>query len=215
MAGLFTSLVGSGALGGSSAKRDRSDYLDSQSRMGNVFNQAFGFGQGLENRGTAATGQGMQDLGTSGNFFRRLTSGNRAATTEAMAPQINAVESQGDAERRQQASLGTARGGGAAGVNQDARSRRMAAIDNMLFGAQTGAAKEVGDIGRTEAGVGLGETGQGIGAVSGAGDLAAKAGEESLASRKLSDEMHRQATGDISKGITGTLANIFKMIGIH
>lgn len=211
---LFTSLIGSGAIGGSSAKRDRSDYLNSQTRMGNVFNQSFGFGQGLENQGKATTGQGVQDLGQSGNFFRKLMSGNRAATTEAAAPQINAVEAQGDAQRRQQAALGTARGGGAAGVNQDAQAQRNAQIDNMLFGAQTGAAKEVGDIGRMEAGTGLGETGQGIGAVSGAGQLASRAGEMATDSRGLSEKLHRAATNDISGGISSTLGDVFKALGI-
>jgi X-X-X-Leu-X-X-Gly heptad repeat protein len=204
MAGLVSGIFAN--VGGNSAKRDRSDYLNSQTRMGNVFNQSFGFGQGLENRGEATTGQGLQDLGTSGNLFRRLTSGNRAATTEAMAPQINAVESQGDADRRQQAALGTARGGGAAGVNQDAKARRMAQIDNMLFGAQTGAAKELGDIGRTEVGTGLGETGQGIGAVAGAGGLASKAGEMATGSRELSDKLHQQSVQQLSNSFEDLLS---------
>ncbi len=206
MSGLISGIFNN--VGGNSAKRDRSDYLNSQERMGNVFNQAFGFGQGLEKQGQATTGQGVQDLGASGNFFRRLMSGNRAATTEAMAPQINAVEAQGDAQRRQQAALGTARGGGLAGTNQQAQNQRMAQIDNMLFGAQTGAAKEVGDIGRTEAGVGLGETGQGIGTVAGAGNLAATAGEMSTKSRELSNQMHRQSVQDLSNSFEDLLSGI-------
>ena len=206
MAGLIKGVAQAfGHLGGSSAKRDRSDYILGQERMGNVFNTTMNQGGQLYNAGRTATGQGLQDLGTSGNFFRRLTSGNRAAGLEAMAPQVNALEQQGDAMRRQEAAMGTARGGGTAGVNQQADTNRLATIDNMLFGAQTGAAGELANIGRTEAGIGLGETGQGLSAENLAGNTATNAAELALESRPLSDEMHRQAVGDYAQAF-GSIA---------
>ena len=206
MSGLISGIAGS--LGGSSAKRDRSDYINANERMSNVFNNASGFGNALEKQGQATMASGTADLGTSGNFFRDLMSGNRAATTQAMAPQINAVEAQGDAQRRQQAALGTARGGGAAGVNQQAQNQRMAQIDNMLFGAQTGAAKEVGDIGRTEAGVGLSQTGQGLGFENLAENTAATQGEQAIQSRKLSEDIHQQHVKALSKSFENLLSGI-------
>lgn len=218
MAGLFSGVAQAfGHLGGSSAKRDRSDYILGQERLGDVFNRSMGFGKDLYNAGRTATGQGLQDLGTSGNFFRRLTSGNRTATTQAMAPQINAAEQQGDALRRQEANLGTARGGGTAGTNQQMDTNRLAQIDNMLFGAQTGAAGELANVGRTEAGVGLGETGQGLQATGLAGNIAGTGAELAMKSRSLSDELHRQAVTDYSKAFQslmgGSMGNWLNNLG--
>ena len=192
-------------VGGSSAKRDRSDYLNANQRLSNVFNNAFGFGQTMENAGRTAIGQGQQDLGTSGNYFRQLMA-NRGTAMRALAPQINAANEQGDAQRRQEAALGTARGGGTAGFNQDAAARRTAQINNMLFGAQTGAAGELGNIGRTEAGVGLGETGQGLGAESLASNTAAEQGGLALKSREASEQIHQQHVQQLTNAFMDILS---------
>src|SRR5215475_7617840 len=108
MAGLISGVAQAfGGLGGSSAKTDRAGFMKNISNLNTLFNTTMGQGGQLYGAGRAATGQGLGDLGTAGNLFRTLASGNRTAVTQAMAPQINAVNAQGDAQRRQEAALGT------------------------------------------------------------------------------------------------------------
>lgn len=208
MAGLVKGFTGLfGQLGGSSSKTDRAGFMKNISNLNDIFGTTMNQGGQLYNAGRAATGQGLQDLGTSGNFFRRLASGNRVAATQAMAPQINAATQQADAQRRQEAALGTARGGGTAGLNQTADTNRLASIDNMLFGAQTGAAGELANVGRTEAGIGLGETGQGLTAENIGREAETSAAGLNLSSRELSDKLHRQAVQDYSDAFQSLLSN--------
>lgn len=212
---LFTSLVGSGAIGGSSAKTDRGNFLAGQHDLSNVFSNALPFAQQQERVGTSTTAQGTQDLGTAGSFWKQILGGNRAATAQAIAPQANAINASSDAQAKQLAASGTARGGGTAGIEQQRQSDKMAQIDNMLFGARTGAAGQVADIGRTEAGVGLGQTGQGISALNVGREAGQDISQDSLESRQLSDKLHRQSTSDISSGISSTIGDLFKYFGIH
>jgi hypothetical protein len=83
----------------------------------------------------------------------------------------------------------------------------MAKIDNMLFGARTAGAQGEAGVGQAEAGVGLGQTGQGIQAGGLATGAASDIGKQSLYSRQVSDEMHRQAVGDYAKAF-GTVMGL-------
>jgi hypothetical protein len=104
------------------------------------------FNQNLQRGGMAsAAGGARQDTGA--GYFEKLTSGNRPAMMQAIAPEANAVQSQTDAGRRQLEARGTSRGGGTAGANQTLKDAEMARIDNALFGVRPAAAKEIGDIG--------------------------------------------------------------------
>jgi hypothetical protein len=95
--------------------------------------------------------------------------------------------------------MGTARGGGAVGVNQARDTDLMSKIDNMMFGARTAGAGALGQIGQAQSGVGLGQSGQGIQAGGLASSTAADLGRQALYGREQSDEMHRQAVGDYAK----------------
>jgi hypothetical protein len=68
----------------------------------------------------------------------------------------------------------------------------------MLFGAQTGAAGELANIGRTEAGVGLGETGQALSAENLGREAQSTAAEANLKSRDLSNLLHQQSVNQLS-----------------
>src|SRR5882724_9427457 len=200
MAGLI------GALGGNSAKTDRGNFLTGQHQLNSIYSNAFPFAQQQEKVGTATAAQGTQDLGTAGSFWKQILGGNRAATAQAIAPQANAINAASDAQARELASSGTARGGGTASIEQQRQSDKMAAIDNMLFGARTGAAGRVADIGRTEAGVGLDQTGQGLGALNIGREAAANLGQQSLASRELSQKLHNDKVQGIISGIGDILS---------
>jgi hypothetical protein len=223
MAGLISGVAQAfGHLGGSSAKTDRGNFLDAQQDMKNVFNWALPFGQSQARTGQATTAQGVQNLGQAGSYFGKLASGDRATALQAVAPQTNAALAQSDAEKAQLANMGTARGGGAVGVNQQRDTGLMSQIDNMLFGARTAGAQGEAGVGQAQAGVGLGQTGQGIQSAGLASGTASDMGKQSLYSRQVSDEMHRQAVGDYAKAFGSlmggkmgdTLTSLLSKIGL-
>lgn len=134
-------------IGGSSAKTDRSMELGGFTNLNNVFNYAMPTAQ-------ASLSRGSSDLSTAGDYFKNLLSGNRPATQQAVAPEANAVRASADAQKRQLATSGTARGGGTAGTNQQVNDNTNATVDNAIFAARPGAAKGLTQIGTTESDVG-------------------------------------------------------------
>jgi hypothetical protein len=210
MAGLISGVSQAfGHLGGSSAKTDRSNQLTAFSDLKNVFNWALPFGQQQARTGQATTAAGVQDLGEAGGYFGKLASGDRPTALQAVAPQTNAALAQSDAEKRQLAASGTARGGGTAGFNQQRDTNLMAQIDNMLFGARTAGAQGLAGVGQAESGVGLGETGQGIQAGHLASGTAGELGQQALYSRQVSNAMHRQAVGDYANAFGSVMGGLF------
>src|SRR6266403_540545 len=135
---LAKGLFGSGTIGGSSAKRDRSEQLDAFGDLRNTFNWALPTAKSGVASGTATTGAGLEDLGTAGNYFKKLAGGDRAAVTQAVAPETAAVTASSDAAKREEAASGTARGGGVAATNQTRDEDTMSKVDQMLFGVRPG-----------------------------------------------------------------------------
>jgi len=210
MAGLIGGVAQAfGHLGGSSAKTDRSNQLTAFSDLKNVYNWALPFGQQQARTGQATTAQGLQNLGQAGSYFGKLASGDRSTALSAVAPQTNAALAQSDAEKRQLGEMGTARGGGATGFNQQRDTSLMSQIDNMLFGARTAGAQGEAGVGQAQAGVGLGETGQGIQGGALAAGAANDLGRQALQSRVISNEMHRQAVGDYANAFGSVIGGLF------
>jgi hypothetical protein len=114
-------------IGNSSAKTDRSQTLQGYGDLSNVFN--FGISSA------------KQGIGAAQNYFGKLLSGNRTVAEQAIAPETNQMNAASDAQKRQLSTSGTARGGGTAPANQTRQTDVMGQIDNLLFGAQQGAAK--------------------------------------------------------------------------
>ena len=71
--------------------------------------------------------------------------------------------------------MGTARGGGVAGTNQQQQTDENAAVDNALFAARPAAAKGTAEIGTARANEGLGLLSTAGGATANAGDIATRA----------------------------------------
>ena len=115
----------------------------STSNLNNLFNYALPQAQSSMATGTQATDQAL-------NYFQKLTSGNRTAMDQAIAPARNAINTAGDASRRQQANLGTARGGGVNATNQQQKTTQDAAVDSALLQAQPEAAKAEATIGQSQ-----------------------------------------------------------------
>jgi hypothetical protein len=214
MGGILGALSSTGSIGGSSAKTDRGNFLGGLKDISNVYNWALPFGQSQGRTGQATTATGVSDLGSAGDYFKKLASGDRSTALSAVAPASNAAIAQNDASKTQLSNMGTARGGGAAGVNQQRDTDLMSKIDNMLFGARTAGATGEAEVGQAESGVGLGETGQAIQA----GGLANRAGEsiadESRMSRPTSYGIHQATSNTIAGGLEDTMTGIFKALGI-
>ena len=213
MGGLLSALFSSGAIGGSSAKTDRGNFLTGVHDLNNVFNWGLPAGQQMTAKGQTGVATGTGDLGTAADYLKKLTSGDRATTAQAIAPEVASVTSANDAAKRQLATSGTARGGGATSVNQTRDSAAQAEIDKALFGVRPQAAGELAKVGSAEGALGLGETGEGLKAAGLATEAATNIADESRKSRVDSNDIHRQAVSDISGGIESTLAGIMDAFG--
>lgn len=159
--------------------------------LGNIFN--FGL-----DSAKSAWGAGQDAIGKAIDYWSKLTSGNRPAMLQAVAPEVNAAEASTDAQKRQQAAMGTARGGGTAGTNQQLDTAKMATIDNLLFGAQSKGAEEEGRLGSEELNAALNALGTG-------GNAAANLTEISAQSRKTSIAANNQTQQQIGGLIEGAL----------
>jgi hypothetical protein len=206
---IFSSLIGTGSLGGSSAKTDRSNVLTGFSNLKNIFNWALPFAQSTAKTGASTTAQGVSDIGSASGYFKKLLSGDRSQMLQAEAPEIASVQSQSDAQKRQLATSGTARGGGVAGTNQQRASDTMAKVDQLLFGVRPGAASEVGKLGQATAGIGLGETNAALGAADIGERAATSLTDQARKSRTDSYNIHKATTDSITNAIEDTIAAAF------
>lgn len=131
---------GGGLYGGSSAKTDRSTYLQGQGALNNVFNYALPTGE-------AATSQAV-------DYNSKILSGDRAAVTQAEAPEINAVTGQADQAKKQQAAMGTSRSGGVNAGNQQRQTQVQGAVTDLIDKARPQAAASQASIGANTLGLG-------------------------------------------------------------
>ena len=180
-----------GLFGGNSAKRDRSEELDTYGQLNNVFNQ--GMGQASKNDTL-----GTNDTGTASSFYKGVL-GNRTAATQAVAPEIANATSANDASKKQLATSGTARGGGTAGVNQTRDQNTQGQIDQMLFGAREGAAAG-------EAKIGAGETTAGTEDLFAADKAADQHGQLAEKNRMDSQNLHNSAVSGAVSGVADILS---------
>jgi hypothetical protein len=170
-------------IGGKNSKQQN----ESIGNLGNLFNFGMDTGKQAIASGNKTTAAGLSGLGDANSYFKNLASGNRTTMMQSVAPEVNAVQNQTDAARRQAAASGTARGGGTAGANQTAKDSAMAQIDNLLFGARPAAAKEeaatsgkIADVGTQQTGMGTYELQTAGGAASSAGGIATNAREQQM-----------------------------------
>jgi hypothetical protein len=171
-------------IGGKNSKQQN----QSIGNLSNLFN--FGMSQA-----SSLTSSGAADTGAASGYFKSLVSGNRNAVQAAIAPQANEVRSAADAQKRQASAMGTARGGGTAGTNQQTDTNTQATIDNAMFGARSGAAGQLAQIG-------AGETGAGLSAAGTAGSAASAEGT-------ISTDARQQAANEQANAIKSVVGAIF------
>lgn len=195
-------------IGGSSAKTDRGQTLGGYQDLNNAFGFAFPTSQANLQTGANTTSQGLSGLTGAQSYFQKLASGNRPALLEAAAPAVNSANAQADAAKRQQSSMGTARGGGTAAVNQQADTAKAATIDNLLFGAQSEGAQGEASTGSAIAQTGLGQSGQALQLFGQGVGAAQDVTGDSINSRPTSQAINRQTQQDVTGAITSAL-NMF------
>lgn len=173
-------------IGNSSAKTDRGNQLAGINAEWNIYNRGLPQSDASNTAGTSTTASGIHDLESAKKYWQSILSGGRPAVMQAAAPAVNAVNTEADAQRNEQAAMGTARGGGATAANQAAESDRMAQINNIIAGVQPKAAEQVGQIGATEAGIGHQQMLEALQQLGLSADVAKEIVDSSIQSRPIS-----------------------------
>lgn len=194
--------------GGSSAKTDRGLQLEGLGDLKNIFNYAMPAGKQEFGRGQQTQETALEELGAPADYYRKLLTGNRTAALSAVAPVTNAAASQTDAQKRQLADFGTARGGGTAATGQELDTAKMSSVDNAINAARAGAAPGATAVAGATGGVGSSQLSAALNMLglgeSSAASLAGLAGASRPVSQQLHDQMAGKAT-DIATGILDAL----------
>ena len=122
----------SGILGGGSAKTDRGNQLAATQADWNIFGYGLPTGEAMQTAGTNTLQSSLSTLTAPENYYKSLLTAGRTDTASRAAPAIQAQTAQEDARRREQASTGTNRSGGAAAVNAEAGVASEGNIDNII-----------------------------------------------------------------------------------
>lgn len=189
----------------SSAKTDRGNQLAGVQAGWNVFNSGMPLSNTQAKAGQDTTQTGLSNLDTAGGYWKDILSGNRTATMTAAAPAVNAEMAQADAARREQATMGTSRGGGVAAANQQAQSAGRAAIDNDIFNTRPVAAQAVQSIGTAQTQVGNQQLVQSLQALGLSAEQAKEIIDSSMQSRATSlqaNPLHAIPSALISGALT-------------
>ena len=109
-------------IGGSSAKTDRNNTLQTYGELADITAQ-----QGQQ--GAAATG-------TATKRYSDLLSGDPSRLLQASAPTINAITGAGDAQKKEIANLGGSRAGGSNAAMQEATTKQAGQVGNVVAGQQ-------------------------------------------------------------------------------
>lgn len=192
----------------SGVNTDRSKQLEGYGDLSNVFNYGFNTGKSTFGSGIQAEKSGLEQLGGPAAYYQKLLSGNRANALSAVAPTVNAINSQTDAASRQTSSMGTARGGGANASEQAIDQTKQASVNNAITGAREGAAAGAAGVASATAGIGSSMASQAM-QLLGLGTHAATS-LTSIAdqSRELSDKLHHEKSkeaGDLTNQLMSIL----------
>lgn len=122
--------------------------------LNSLFNISTQQGQQLGQKGTNTQNAGIADLNQVANYWKNLLSGNRQAIQQEEGPAINQITQGADAQKRQEAQMGTSRGGGTNATNQKRATDTQAQIDTLIGQAGPTAAAGLANVGSEIAGIG-------------------------------------------------------------
>lgn len=154
----------------------------------------------------AGFGAGTGTMGAGADYLKQIL-GSRTDAAGAMAPESNALAQQADALRQAQAQLGTARGGGVAGANQQAQQALQNQYANQLFAARQGAAPVAVQAGQAQASVAAQQMMGALQAMGMSNELATHIVNSSMKSREAEAAQHRQTMAGWM-GLAGNLLGI-------
>lgn len=120
-------------IGGSSAKTDRNNTLQTYTELSNITNQ-----QGQ---------QGAYDTGIATKRYADLLSGDSSRIMQASAPTINAITGAGDTQKKEVANMGGSRAGGNNAAIQNLSAKEAGKIGDVVSGTQSDAAKGLEGLG--------------------------------------------------------------------
>lgn len=173
-------------IGNSSAKTDRGNQLGGINAEWNVYNRGLPLADEKSSESTQTTNSGISSLEDAKKYWQSIMSGDTNATMKAAAPAINTINEASDAQRAQQAEMGTSRGGGVNATNQAAESNRVGKVEDVLAGQPNEAAKGVQSVGTAEAAVGSNQMREALAAMGLSDDVAKEIIDSSIQSRPIS-----------------------------
>lgn len=173
--------------GGNSAKTDRKETLKNYGTLENLTNT-------LTSQGGELFRSGTEDTGKASRYYSAILSGNPAAVMQAAAPEINAINKQADAQKKDIANFGN-RTGGTNQITQSLDTTKRGQVADVISGKR-------GEAAGAEARIGAGETGAGIGATEGAGQIASNLGELASKNRQISQQIHDAAVSRWAKMVS-------------
>lgn len=152
---------------------------------------------------------GTNTMGAGADFLKNIL-GSRTEAAAAMAPESNAVAQQADALRQAQAQLGTSRGGGVSGTNQQTNQAVQNQIANQMFAQRTAAAPAAVSAGSQQASVAAQQLAAALQAMGMSNELAQHIVQSSMQSRIQSNALNRQTQGDW----TGLASRLLGVAGV-
>ncbi|MGH7182113.1 MAG: hypothetical protein ACREJN_09065, partial [Nitrospiraceae bacterium] len=173
-------------IGNSSAKTDRGNQLAGVSADWNVYNKGLDTAQKQLPTGMGNEAAGAMGLDTASNYWRGITQGNRTSLTSAAAPVANAALDTSDAAKREQATMGTGRGGGVNAANQQAQTQTQKNITDATQAAQGAGAQQLGAVSTQQANVGHQQLTEALQSLGLSADVAKEIIDSSRASRETS-----------------------------
>lgn len=188
-------------IGNSPEKTDRGNQLAGVSADWSVFNRGLPAYDAGTKAGTSTTQTGLDTLGTAQNYWQNITQGNKTALNSAAAPAANAVQEVSDASKAEQAQMGTARGGGVAGANQQTQTAVNSKIDDTSLELQPKAATALTSIGTEQANVGQQQKAEALQALGLSAETAREIIQSSIESRPVSEKARKDVQNQWSTAL--------------
>ena len=184
---------GSYTCGGSSASTDRRTQLTSEGELRNLSDVLGKEGEKLFTSGTGDVATGKADTEKASKYYSDILSGDPTKVLAAASPEINAISSQADQQKKQLANLGGSRTGGTNATTQDLAAQTRGETADVIAKKRQEAATGVERTGAQASNVGLTETGQGLGAQGEQAGIQSTLESNAIASRGQSQKIHDAA----------------------
>lgn len=189
------------------SKGEKKQESDTWQNLSNLFAHSFGEGAEQERKGNE-----NQDL--AGGYYKGILAGDRTK----LAPAVNAAVDTADAAKREQAQMGTARGGGVAGANQQIESHTRDLISSLLGEQQGGAADKMAVLGEGEIGQSMNALGIASGTEGNLSNILHKdVAEKNASAAKMWGSLISGGLNLATAGMSGGFSSLFggsKMPGI-